>query len=257
MFVKKLFAALLLLVTGAVAGFFLSLRQVASVPKEATPKERRASTPIADAGSQASLTALRSRISDLEAQLAAANARVSPSNGQEVVAVQAPKSRPEGMREGFRERMERLKKDDPAEYANMTNRMTQWRRHRAEQHQAKLDFLSSVDTSHMSAAAKKSHQDLQEALARRDELERQMQDENLTDDERHALMQEMHESWREMQRLNGEVRKNLIEETARNLGFAGEDVKEISLTMQEIIEATDSFGGRGRFGRRGAPPPHR
>ena len=55
----------------------------------------------------------------------------------------------------------------------------------------------------------------------------------------------------EMERLRHDERRNLIAETAKELGFKGEDVKTITATIQEVIEATS--GGFG--GRRGGPPP--
>jgi len=150
-----------------------------------------------------------------------------------------------------REWMENIKKTDPARYAQMTNRFAQWRIRRAEHARTKIDFLSSIDTSHMSAAAQKTHDELQDLIARREEIEEQLHQEDLSDADRDKLMKEMWQTHHELQRLNGEERKNLIEETARNLGFEGEAAQEISTTIQDVIQATDTWGG----GRRHGPPP--
>lgn len=125
-----------------------------------------------------------------------------------------------------------------------------------------MEFLTSVDTSRMSSAAKGVHASLQRYATEREEIERQLQDENLTDEERHALFERMHEANRQVMALNGVERQNLIEETAKNLGFEGDDVKDIAATMQEIIRATDNgfgpHGGHGRHGRGpGGPRPPR
>lgn len=148
--------------------------------------------------------------------------------------------------------MERLKNSDPARYAQETNRIANWRRMRAERARSTLDFLAAVDTSGMSAAARKTHADLQEAVARREELEDSLRREDLSPEQRQQLFREMREVHRDLMRLNGEERANLISETAKALGFEGEDAKEVSATIQEVINAT---GGGFGFHHRGAPPP--
>ena len=146
--------------------------------------------------------------------------------------------------------MEEMKKRDPERYTQMTNRFAQWRRSRAERAQGKIGFLSSIDTSHMSAGAKKTHADLQKLIAKSEEIAEQLHQEELSDEERGRLMGEMREAYHEMRHLNVRERRNLFEETARNLGFEGDDVQEISATLQDIIDATDSgFGPGGPGGR--------
>ena len=212
---------------------------------------------VADAGDVASVKALRHRIAELERLLAekSAKSEISISNA----VAEAVKNRPpEPPRGNFRERMEELKKNDPARYAQMTNRFAQWRTRRAERARNTMEFLSSIDTSHMSAGAKKTHDELQGLLARREEIEEQLHQEGLSDDRRHQLMGELHSTFREERQLKSDERKNLLDETARNLGFEGEDVTAISATIQEVIEATDSgFGGPhgGHRGGPGVPPP--
>ena len=70
-----------------------------------------------------------------------------------------------------------------------------------------------------------------------------------------AIMQEMFETDHRIRELSEDERGNLIEETARNLGFDGAAAKEISETIQEVIEATDNGFGprRPRGGHRGGP----
>ena len=261
--VGRLVMAIVLVGIGAAGGYLLVPKGGEPVGEETT----RAYAPkkaLADDGDKASLKALRARVRELEKLLAAKDAEVAAATN----AVASAERRPagpwgDGRREGFRERMERLKTDDPARYTEITNNMARWRQRRARQQEERMEFLASVDTSRMSAAAKGVHASLQKYAAEREDLERQMQDENLSDDDRHALWEQMHELNRQVWALNGVERKNLIEETARNLGFEGQDVQDISATMQEIIKATDNgFGGhgghggpgRGRHGRGGPPP---
>lgn len=244
--VKSLVMAVALLLVGGALGYLIAKPsgEAARPVEKKAPAVKKA---IDDKGEEASIKALRARVRDLEEQLAKRAAEPAETNA---LAAAVPPPGADGRHEGFRERMERMKTEEPERYAQMTNRFAQWRQRRAEQQKARMDFLSSIDTSRMSAAARGVHESLQKFTAQREELEQQMQNEDLTDEERHALWGQMHETNRQIMSLNGVERKNLIEETARNLGFEGQDVKEISSTMQEIIEATDSGfgGGPGRHG---------
>lgn len=141
-----------------------------------------------------------------------------------------------------REWMENLKKTDPARYAQMTNRFAQWRQRRADQTRAKTEFLSSFDTSHMSESALKTHRELQTMIARREELEQQLHQEDLSDDRRRQLFEQMRETDLTVRKLNSEERKNLIEETAKKFGLKEQAVKDISSEIQKIVEMTDGAG---------------
>ena len=252
MFKTQMFIAGALL-AGVAIGYFAGGHGDAAKPADVQEKYV-AKKAVSDSGEAASLKALRRRVAELEKLLAekSEKSEVAISNA----VAEAVKNRPpEPPRGSWRERMEAMKKNEPERYAQMTNRFANWRRSRAEQAQNKIDFLSSIDTSHMSAGAKKTHNALQELIARREGIERQLQSQDLSDDERGKLMGELHSTHHELMRLNGEERRNLFNETARNLGFEGEDAKEITATIQEVIRATDSgWGGHHGGGHRGPPP---
>ena len=235
------------LFAGVAIGYFVKDEPI---PAEAPRVEEKAKKPVADKGDEASVKALRHRITELEKLLAEKDGKseIAISNAvAEAVKARPPAPPPQN----WRERMEEMKKNDPERYTQMTNRFANWRRSRAEQARNKIDFLSSIDTSHMSAGAKKTHNALQELIARREGIEQQLQSPDLTDEERGKLMGELHSTHHELMRLNGEERNNLFEETARNLGFDGEDAKEISATIQEVIHATDAGWGGHHGGPRG------
>ena len=234
-----------LLVLGGLGGYLLAPRADDPVAEKPRPTDVPKKT-IDDKGASASLKALRAQIRDLEARLAAKDGEIVAANA---LAANRP-SEPGN----FRERMERMKKEDPERYTQMTNRMAQWRQRRAEQQKVRMEFFSSIDTSHMDSAARIVHTKLQELTANREELEQQLHNENLTDDERHELWDQMREVNHQIWSLNEVERKNLIEETARNLGFTGEDVMEFSATIQDVIEATDGGFGPPR-GHRGQGGP--
>ena len=245
----QMFIAVALL-AGVAIGYFVKDEPI---PAEEPKVEEKAKKPVVDKGDEASVKALRRRIAELERMLAEKDGKSEIAISNAVA--EAVQSRPpEPPRQDWRERMEEMKKSDPERYTQMTNRFAQWRRSRSEQARNKIDFLSSIDISRMSAGAKKTHNALQDLIAKREEIEQQLQAPDLSDDERGRLMGELHSTHRELMRLNGEERKNLFEETARTLGFAGEDAKEFSATIQDVIEATDSGFGFHHGGHRGPPP---
>ena len=238
------------LLAGVAIGYFVKDEPI---PAEEPKTEEVAKKQVADKGEAASVKALRHRIAELEKALAEKDGKSEIAISNAVA--EAVKARPPAPpQQNWRERMEEMKKNDPARYTQMTNRFANWRRSRAEQARNKIDFLSSIDTSHMSAGARKTHDALQELIARREGIEQQLQSPDLTDEERGKLMGELHSTHHELMRLNGEERNNLFEETARNLGFEGEDAKEISATIQEVIRATDVGWGGHHGGHRGPPP---
>ena len=251
MFKTQMFIAGALL-AGVAIGYFAGGHGDAAKSAD-VQEEYVAKKAVSDSGEAASLKALRRRIAELEKLLAekSETSEIAISNA----VAEAVKNRPpEPPRGNWRERMEEMKKNDPERYTQMTNRFANWRRSRAEQARNKIDFLSSIDTSHMSAGARKTHNALQELIAKREGIEQQLQSPDLTDDERGKLMGELHSTHHELMRLNGEERRNLFNETAHNLGFEGEDAKEITATIQEVIRATDSGWGGHRGGHRGPPP---
>lgn len=212
---------------------------------------------FSDNGEYASITALRARVAELEALLAES----AGGSGEQSVAVQGSdeadrrQRRTESERRGpptadeMRERFARMEREDPVRFAQMTNHFAQMRQRRIDRAVSKMDFLSSVDTSDMSAAARKTHEDLQDLIARREELEERMHDRSLTDSERRQVFDEMREADMLMRELNQAERDNLILQTAKAVGMQDEDASDMVSTISEIIQATD--GGRMNF----APPP--
>lgn len=192
--------------------------------------------------------ALRARIKELEGMLAKQGVEVEKMKEEETERRERPRFDP-------RAEMERLKTEDPARYAQITNGMAQFRQRRLERAQSKIDFLSSVDTSNMSPGARKTHEDLQDMIARREEIESKMHGiMDMSEDDRRALFGEMRETDERIRELNRLERENLLVQTAETLGFVGEDAKEIAETVKGIYEATDSgwnWGGPGGGGRRG------
>ena len=219
---SQLFIAVALL-AGVAIGYFTAGAPTSSADGESAPVERKT---ISDKGEDASIKALRRRIAELERMLAAKDGKSEIAISNAVA--EAVQSRPpEPPRQNWRERMEEMKKNDPERYTQMTNRFAQWRRSRSEQARDKIDFLSSIDISRMSAGAKKTHNALQERIARREGIEQQLQSPDLTDEERGKLMGELHSTHHELMRLNGEERNTMAQILLDYIGFHSDCKVEI------------------------------
>ena len=247
----QLFIAVALLV-GVAIGYFVKDEPVAA--SEPAKVEETVKKSVADKGDEATVKALRHRIAELEKALAEKEERSETA----VASAEPPTRPPDRPQLNWRERMEEMKKNEPERYNEMTNRMAQWRRDQSARNKDRIDFLSSIDMSLMSAGAKKTHQKLQALVTKREEIEDTLhrEGEGMDDNLRDELMRELHQTHREMHQLNEEERKNLLEATARSLGFEERDAKEITATIQDVIEATDNGwgGGRRRGGPRGGGP---
>lgn len=209
------------------------------IPAADGGSEPVAARTIPDKGNEATIAALRRQVDDLQKTLRKKDDAVrAPATSDAVFTNALGAVRAEMPRHSPRHWLEEMKRTDPERYAQTTNRIAQWRRHRAEQARSTVDFLSSLDVSGMDEAAKKTHADVQQLILRRDAIESQMQQEDLGDEERGRLLQDMWQTTRDLVRLNGDERKNLFDATARVLGFDGQDVDEITETLLGIVDAT-------------------
>ena len=238
------------LLAGAAIGFCFAPSAGApkTAPEKTSPKMVKAES-RPDEAAEKEMRVLRSRIKELEDMLA--------KQGVEVEEMKEESSRRErrDRPRDFRADMERLKKEEPERYAQITNSMAQFRRHRLERAQSKIDFLSSIDTSRMSPAMLKVHSELQDMIEKREAVEEKMRGfMDMTEEERREAFQEIGEIDGRIRELNRAERDNLLVQTAEALGFQGDDAAEIIDTVKSIYEATDSgwgFGGPGGPGRRG------
>ena len=238
------------LLAGAAIGFCFAPSAGApkTAPEKTSPKMVKAES-RPDEAAEKEMRVLRSRIKELEDMLA--------KQGVEVEEMKEESSRRErrDRPRDFRADMERIRKEEPERYAQITNSMAQFRRHRLERAQSKIDFLSSIDTSRMSPAMLKVHSDLQDMIEKREAVEEKMRGfMDMTEEERREAFQEIGEIDGRIRELNRAERDNLLVQTAEALGFQGDDAAEIIDTVKSIYEATDSgwgFGGPGGPGRRG------
>ena len=238
------------LLAGAAIGFCFAPSAGApkAAPEKTSPKKVKAES-RPDEAAEKEMRVLRSRIKELEDMLA--------KQGVEVEEMKEESSRRErrDRPRDCRADMERLNKEEPERYAQITNSMAQFRRHRLERAQSKIDFLSSIDTSRMSPAMLKVHSDLQDMIEKREAVEEKMRGfMDMTEEERREAFQEIGEIDGKIRELSRAERDNLLVQTAEALGFQGDDAAEIMDTIKSIYEATDSgwgWGGPGGGGRRG------
>ena len=253
---KTILTALLALAAGATIGYLAAPDAAKEAPAHSaadTPKHKE-NAYAKDA--QPDVAALRRRIKELERRLAdTAASAIALTNGATAEAV-PPR------RNGFgfgmhdpaewRARIEEMKVKEPERYAQMTNRMVQWRSRSIANTQDKLDFFASLDTSAMTPRQRENHEKLQNLLVRREELMQSMDINNadISDADREKAFREMHELRGQIHSLENAERDMLLNQAARNLGCRGSEARELVDTIKTIYQATQSWGG----GRRGPGP---
>ncbi len=258
---KTLAIALAACAAGVLLGHFAwTSGESAAEPEEHAVRHKGR---VVDAEQSANIAALRRRVRELERQLAgaAASAR-APTNASSAAEVQladaSAQQRPgPHSPEDWRARMEDMKTNDPERYAQMTNRMAQWRSRSIANTQDKLDFFASLDTSRMTPRQRENHERLQELLVRREELMRTMDftNESVTEAQREKARHEMHELMGQLHTAERTERDMLLRQAARNLGCNNATAKELVDTVKTIYDATQSWGGGRRHGGGGPPPP--
>ena len=162
--------------------------------------------------------------------------------------------------EGWRAEMERLKEENPAEYAARTNRMAQFRNQMLQRAENRLETLAAIDTTGWSKRQIATHEKYQDLIARREELMDILRpDSGATDEQRREAMEEMHRIGGEIHKTGKEERTTLLNQTLKTLGYTGSAATEIRETIQTIYSTTQDWGGPGgrHGGGRGGPPPPR
>ena len=256
------------LLVGVLLGYFVpQLTATAPEPEAKAGKttEKRRDRNKQQADHDADLNRLRARIKDLERQLADATSKAAESDDETPV---KPEERPQNpfLRDGpprmptaaeMRANMEELREKDPAKYAQMTNRFARWQEHRLQRTNNRLEILASVDTSRLNAKERQTHEALQDAIVKREELRQRLnpQNEDVTEEQRKATFEELRKLDETMRQLETSERNTLLTKTARSFGVSAANAKEMTETIKAIYDAT---GGGGHHGPPGGGPggPH-
>lgn len=201
------------------------------------------------AAERAATEALRRRITELEQALAAREADRAPISAVQDEALREERPR----RQSFTERMEQLKKDNPEQYAEMQKRRDEFRQSMERRAQDRANFISAIETQNMNDEQRENHEKLLETVARVNELMAQVGQPGA---ERNSdLRYEMGETMRNLGELYGAERRYLFEETARAVGYEGEQASVFADHMQTIIDNTSMMSGFGRHGGHGNSAP--
>ena len=233
----NLLSVFIVLGVGGAGGYLFALS------RPATPKSAQA-VPV----NTNELAKANRRIAELEKALAAAERRTTakpvPAAGRG-----APKA--DGLPKGKSialdasgDVFDQLKKQLPKEaFGQVTNTLERMRTAQQKRTKGKLEFLSSLDTSWMSAKELETHRKLLKLLTRREEIMAKTKGIILPTDMQ--TIQETAMLGMEMGPLAKDERAALIRQTARTLGFKGEEVDTIHDTINDIFNATGSMGPLG------------
>lgn len=154
--------------------------------------------------------------------------------------------------EGWRAELERLKEENPTEYAARTNRMAQFRARMLQNAENKLETLAAIDTTGWSKRQIATHERYQDLIARREELiEILRHDGNATEEQRREAMDEMRRIGGELHAVSQEERNTLLDHTISTLGYKGSAAAEIKEAIKTIYSTTQEWGGPPRGGRGG------
>lgn len=258
---KKTIVPVVALALGAVLGW--CMRPAPAVPEADAPAAHHSkSARKVKSNDEAALERLRSRVQDLEKKLAVAEAaRKSAEDAASIAATNHPSAF--GQRRNWPprppspEELEKMRTENPEQYTQVTNMIGRFERMH-EQRMARaanrMELLSTADTSRMTKKQLKTHNRLQELMARREELMEMMRPDNFinsTEEQRTAGFAEMREIGRELHGLQREERDTLLTQTANDLGYTGKDAVEVVEAIKSIYEATSGDHGFGPHGGRG------
>jgi len=214
----------------------------------AAPARPRVVT-VKDESAERDAAALRKRVADLEQALAERAQAVQQPPKEEPVREERPR------RQGWAERMEQLKKENPERYAEMQKRREEFRQNMEQREQDRANFLTAVDEKNMTAAQRENHEKLLATLTRVNELMAQMGDPGAEGNS--DARREMGETMGTLHELYGQERTYLLEATAKAVGCQGDDVTAFAEQIQAIIDNTSMMHGgwshRGPGGPGGAP----
>lgn len=254
------------LAVGIAAGIALGAycgKTSVSKPEQPAPERPARVKSEKDSGKDSVIRSLRARVAELERLLAEKNAvaDVPAAVGEKPDERQEADGRRRGGRHGppnmaeMRKSMEEFKRDHPEEYAAMEKRRQEFMSRMKQREQATMDFLADVDTANMTDAEREQHANYQNLLSRRAELREKMGAQDISDEDRDRIFEELRETEHAIRESSGQVRENLIKRTAEVLGFEGDEVGEIADTIQAVLDATESGGGRRPGGPGGGMPP--
>ena len=252
-FKHTLAVAIPALLCGAVLGYLARPSSPAAAPAAPEAKAQRPAKKVKPQQDDAAVRRLRDRVRELERRLAEKGSpeQLEEQKVEEQPRQEAPRRGPGGWPRSaaeMRAHFEEMRRNNPEQYAAMTNGWAQRRARSLERAQGKLDILASVDINRLNPKQREVHEQYQNLIARNEEIQDLMdlRNEGVTDEQRDALWKEMHENRGKMRQLAQTEREVLLNQTARTFGVKGENAKELVDTVKAVYQATDTWGGWGR-----------
>ena len=180
---------------------------------------------------------LESQLAEAKASSAAAKKSAQKKEAETPVAVKTDKKEEPIVLGKDMNLEDALKKRLPSEqFTQVTNAFAQFRARLAQRAKSRQDYLSSIDTSGMTAAEKANHKRYLELFAKREAASEKMRGGMFNQD----AIREMVEVGMEMRETAKEERATLMRQVARELGYTGDDAKTIQETVQNIYDCTSS-----------------
>lgn len=254
------FCIIAIFAAGASAGFFFSaviggeeveIPEMEPQVKVVTKVEQQVTT----LGDDSEKEELRAKIRELEDTVAklSENRRGrgmrdrDVRNDEQDGAQPNQEERPKRM--SFKERMEKMKTENPERYAEIQKHISERKEAMRAESENRRSFFASIDTSRMTPEQKENHTALLNAIAVTDSFAERF----APDSETRPTQEEREEFFttiRQMPALMEEERRYILGELATDCGLDSGDFIEY---IESVYSQTALMGGPGRRG--GMPPP--
>lgn len=165
----------------------------------------------------------------------------------------AQAARTRGTGESWKEREERMKKENPEEFAEREKQRDEFKKKLDGVVAEKSTFLLNIDTADMSEQEKKDHEELQARIAESWETMNKMQEGEFPKGEDWGKMRE---NYTAIQDLYGKERDYVLKQVGKDLGYDKKESADFSTYIKDVFEKTSPNPPRGMFsgfgrGRRG------
>lgn len=209
-------------------------------------KVARNSTKKSDDMNSALIASLKKTLAEKDSEIKTLRAEIQMSTEPVVV---EKKERKDGERkhEGWSERIERMKTEEPEKYAEMQQRRDDFKARMTQRSTEGREFLAAIDTANMNEEQLANHTRLVELTDKLDGMMQQMF--SGEGGSSHEERREMFSSIGELGDLYASEREYLLQETATAVGYQGEEAALFTEHVSDIIEKTTlrpMMGGRRR-----------
>lgn len=257
---KKWYSVAAMVLGGLIVGASVEHVRITAKAPEKTVSEpevihhvQKVVSPVPDAAQDALVASLKAKVSALNTELAALRKRAAP---QPVAVPESTEPTDAGRgRDNWNERMEKMKLEEPEQYAEMQKRREDFQKRIEQRSTDRRTFLAEIDVGNMSPEQQANHTRLLELTDKLDTAMKQMM--SGEGQGSRESRREMFESFGELGELYANERQYLLEETAAAAGYTGNAAALFSEHIQSIIENTTiqpSMMGGGRGGRGGNRP---